>query len=94
MKEFSAEEPIYYSKVTPANHFTMGGLEINIDGRVLDQSGRPINGLYAAGEVSGGVHGSNRLGGNSLLECVVFGTKAAQHAVLGRSAGNTNRYEL
>merc|ERR1719337_414033 len=50
----------------------MGGLEIQVDGGVLGKDG-PIQGLYCAGEVAGGVHGNNRLGGNSLLDCVVFG---------------------
>ena len=51
----------------------MGGLEIDPESRVLDKSGKPIPGLFAAGEVAGGVHGANRLGGSSLLGCVVFG---------------------
>ncbi|KAF4659159.1 hypothetical protein FOL46_006701, partial [Perkinsus olseni] len=51
----------------------MGGLKIDTTGRVLDKEGKPIRGLYAAGELMGGVHGNNRLGGNSLLDCVVFG---------------------
>jgi len=49
----------------------MGGIKINADGQVLDNFARPIEGLYAIGEVSGGLHGKNRLGGNSLLECAV-----------------------
>lgn len=61
--------------VTPVLHFTMGGLEINEHCNVLSQS-RFIDGLYAAGEVAGGVHGANRLGGSSLLGCVVFGRVA------------------
>lgn len=48
---------------------------------MLRSDGQPIAGLYAAGEVSGGLHGANRLGGNSLAECVVFGRTAAQRAV-------------
>jgi succinate dehydrogenase/fumarate reductase flavoprotein subunit len=53
----------------------MGGLAIDQsgDGKVVDISGAPIPGLYAAGEIIGGVHGVNRLGGSSLLDCVVFG---------------------
>merc|ERR1719324_1842332 len=50
----------------------MGGLEVDVDGAVLGPRGA-IPGLYAAGEVAGGIHGNNRLGGNSLLDCVVFG---------------------
>merc|ERR1711934_598867 len=56
----------------------MGGLAIDERSRVLDPKNNPIPGLYAAGEVAGGVHGNNRLGGNSLLDCVVFGRVAAE----------------
>merc|ERR1712107_450818 len=60
----------------PVIHYTMGGLAIDVDGRVLSaKDGTPISGLYAAGEASGGVHGANRLAGNSLLECTVFGRR-------------------
>jgi succinate dehydrogenase/fumarate reductase flavoprotein subunit len=57
-------------------HYTMGGLEIDPESRVLDTSGKPIEGLFASGEIAGGVHGANRLGGSSLLGCVVFGRVA------------------
>ena len=56
-------------------HYTMGGLAINTDSQIVGPSG-PIAGLYGAGEVVGGIHGRNRLGGNSLLDCVVFGRVA------------------
>jgi succinate dehydrogenase/fumarate reductase flavoprotein subunit len=59
--------------VTPTIHYCMGGLEINTKGEVESNAGGAIGGLYAAGEIAGGVHGNNRLGGNSLLDCVVFG---------------------
>jgi len=59
--------------VTPTIHYCMGGLEISPKGEVESTSGGIIQGLYAAGEIAGGVHGNNRLGGNSLLDCVVFG---------------------
>merc|ERR1719469_537985 len=58
----------------------MGGLEIDVDSAVVGANGKVVKGLYAAGEVAGGVHGNNRLGGNSLLDCVVFGRVAALHA--------------
>merc|ERR1719329_421710 len=58
----------------------MGGLLIDEHSQVLDAQDAPITGLYAAGEVAGGVHGNNRLGGNSLLDCVVFGRVAGKHA--------------
>jgi len=69
-----AKEVFYAGTVTPVLHYCMGGLTIDNDGSVLDEDKNIIPGLHAAGEVSGGVHGDNRLGGNSLLECTVFGT--------------------
>merc|ERR1711972_515766 len=65
--------------ITPVIHYCMGGTEVNAKGQVMGKSG-PILGLYAAGEVAGGVHGNNRLGGNSLLDCVVFGRVTAREA--------------
>ena len=70
----------YVGVVTPVLHYTMGGLKTSPDGQVLDEEDKPISGLYAAGEVMGGVHGENRLGGSSLLDCVVFGMRAAKAA--------------
>jgi len=67
------------SIITPVIHYTMGGLKVDEHARVLGKNG-PINGLYAAGEVMGGVHGKNRLGGNSLLDCVVYGRVSARTA--------------
>ena len=66
--------------MTPVLHYTMGGLEIDTESRVLDRSGKPIQGLFASGEVAGGVHGANRLGGSSLLGCVVFGRVSGDSA--------------
>lgn len=65
----------YVGTVTPVLHYCMGGVSIDTEGRVLKSNRTPIEGLYAAGEVTGGVHGKNRLGGNSLLECIIFGRK-------------------
>jgi len=65
--------------VTPVIHYCMGGLEITTDSEVIGAGNKPIKGLYAAGEIAGGVHGNNRLGGNSLLDCVVFGIVAGKH---------------
>jgi succinate dehydrogenase/fumarate reductase flavoprotein subunit len=59
--------------MTPVLHYTVGGLQIDPESRVIDGSGKPIPGLFASGEVARGVHGANRLGGSSLLGCVVFG---------------------
>ncbi|KAF2713516.1 Flavocytochrome c [Pleomassaria siparia CBS 279.74] len=67
------ESVVYVGSVTPVVHFTMGGVSISAKSEVLDVKGDHIEGLWAAGEVTGGVHGGNRLGGSSLLECVVFG---------------------
>ena len=61
-------------------HHTMGGIEINPDAQVLDTNGNVIPGLYAAGEVTGGIHGSNRLGGNALADIVTFGRIAGTNA--------------
>jgi len=72
-----ATEPFYCAIITPVIHYCMGGLEIDEASRVFNSRKQVIPGLYAAGEVAGGVHGNNRLGGNSLLDCVVFGRVAA-----------------
>ena len=71
--------------VTPAIHHTMGGLSVNADTQVLKADGTPIPGLYAAGEVTGGLHGANRLGGNGVADIVVndrlAGIAAAQESL-------------
>lgn len=58
----------------------MGGVEINTKSEVLDKDGNVIPGLYAEGEVTGGIHGGNRLGGNAIADIVVFGRNAAKNA--------------
>ena len=65
---------------TPSLHHTMGGLRIDTDAHVLNKDGKPIPGLYAAGEVTGGIHGANRVGGNAIVDLVVFGRIAGQNA--------------
>ncbi|KAJ2104241.1 hypothetical protein GGI16_002803 [Coemansia sp. S142-1] len=71
----------YWGIVTPSIHYTMGGVRFDDMARVLRAAdGAPIPGLLAAGEVTGGLHGANRLGGNSLLECVVYGREAGRQA--------------
>ncbi|KAJ2004748.1 hypothetical protein H4R26_002344 [Coemansia thaxteri] len=71
----------YWGVVTPSIHYTMGGVRFDDKTRVLRAAdGAPIPGLLAAGEVTGGLHGANRLGGNSLLECVVYGREAGRQA--------------
>ncbi|KAF3994154.1 hypothetical protein FT663_00124 [Candidozyma haemuli var. vulneris] len=72
------EHEFYYGFVTPVLHFTMGGIAINEKAQVLTELGQPMSNVYAIGEVSGGLHGANRLGGSSLLECVVFGREVAK----------------
>lgn len=77
---FSMDDEFHVAIVTPVVHYTMGGLKINADSEVISTKGTAIPGLYCAGEVMGGVHGKNRLGGNSLLDCVAFGRVAGQSA--------------
>jgi flavocytochrome c len=78
---FKMNDEFYVSIVTPVLHFCMGGLEINPECEVLNNGNHhTIPGLFAAGEVAGGVHGANRLGGSSLLGCVVFGRVAGATA--------------
>ena len=78
--DLPSEGTYYVGVVQPVLHYTMGGLRTAPSGAVLDESGEPLKGLFAAGEVMGGVHGENRLGGSSLLDCVVFGLSAAEEA--------------
>lgn len=72
--------PYYAIKVQPGVHHTMGGLVINTNTEVLNADNDVIEGLYAAGEVTGGVHGANRLGGNAVADFVVFGRIAGEQA--------------
>lgn len=76
-----ATAPYYAVEVGPAIHHTMGGLKINTEAQVINNAGSVIPGLYAAGEVTGGVHGANRLGGNAVADICVFGKIAADSAV-------------
>ena len=72
--------PYYAIKVTAGIHHTMGGLKINTATEVLNEAGEAIPGLFAAGEVTGGVHGANRLGGNAVADFIVFGRIAGASA--------------
>ena len=72
--------PFYATPRKPAVHHTMGGLSINTGAQVLDINGQVIQGLYASGEVAGGIHAGNRLGGNALADIFTFGRIAAQTA--------------
>jgi len=78
--EWTMNDHFNVAIMTPVLHYTMGGLEIDPESRVIDSAGKPISGLFAAGEVAGGVHGANRLGGSSLLGCVVFGRVSGDSA--------------
>lgn len=77
------EKPMFYAiEIKPAIHYVMGGIKINAQAQVIDTDGQAIPGLYAAGEVTGGVHGANRLGGNSISETITFGRIAGDQAAL------------
>lgn len=80
LANLSLADNLFVGVVVPAVHYTMGGIAIDSLGRVLGTDNQPIGGFFAAGEVTGGVHGANRLAGNSLLECVVFGREAGRNA--------------
>jgi len=74
--------PKFYAiEVKPGIHYTMGGLKINTEAQVISKDGKPMPGFFAAGEVTGGVHGGNRLGGNSISETITFGRIAGASAL-------------
>ena len=73
--------PYYAVNVGPGIHHCMGGVKINTSAEVIDTDGNPIEGLYACGEVTGGIHGANRLGGNAVADIVVYGRIAAESAI-------------
>lgn len=77
---FSLDDTFHVALMEPVLHFTMGGMEINDKAQVLNETKKPFDGLYACGELAGGVHGANRLGGSSLLGCVVYGRVAGDSA--------------
>lgn len=76
MEHDLTKAPYYAIKIAPGIHHTMGGLKINTKTEVLKKDGSVIPGLYAAGEVTGGVHGSNRIGGNAVADIIIFGRQA------------------
>ena len=82
--------PFYAIEISPAIHHTMGGVKINTNTEVLDDSGKGIDGLFAAGEITGGIHGANRIGGNAVADIIVFGKiagdNAADYAKIGPEA--------
>lgn len=77
---FSIDDTFHVAVMEPVLHFTMGGIEINDRAQVLNKEGKPFDGLFVCGELAGGVHGANRLGGSSLLGCVVYGRVAGDSA--------------
>lgn len=74
------QAPYYAIHIAPAIHYTMGGLHIDKQTHVLDKSGNVISGLFACGEVCGGLHGNNRIGGNSISETIIFGRQVGMRA--------------
>merc|ERR1712032_706668 len=85
-------EPFYVAIITPVIHYCMGGLTVTAESEVVGKKG-VIPGLYAAGECAGGIHGNNRLGGNSLLDCVVYG-RVAGKAATKYTAGADGKFKL
>ena len=81
MEKDLSQAPFYAIKIAPGIHHTMGGVHIDTSARVIDTNDKPIPGLFAAGEVVGGVHGGNRIGGNAVADIVVFGKIASDSAV-------------
>uniref|UniRef100_A0A146LJV0 Putative fumarate reductase n=1 Tax=Lygus hesperus TaxID=30085 RepID=A0A146LJV0_LYGHE len=102
---WTMDDIFHVAIITPVRHYCMGGLHVNTECQVLSKQG-PIPGLYCSGEIMGGTHGANRLGGSSLLDCVVFGriaglsscrylmevfvSRAAGGALLGAGASATD----
>ena len=80
MEEDLSVPPYYAIKIAPGIHHTMGGVKIDTLTHVIDTDGNVIPNLYACGEVTGGVHGGNRIGGNAVADIVVFGRIAGQQA--------------
>ena len=78
------EGPFMIVPMSPALHHTMGGVEINTETQVINTNGEVIPGLYAAGEVCGGIHAGNRLGGNAITDIVVFGRIAGANAAIAK----------
>lgn len=78
---FEAKGPFYIMKAVPAVHHTMGGVKIDENARIINTKGEVIKGLYGAGEVTGDIHGTNRLGSDAIADITVFGRIAGQNVV-------------
>jgi succinate dehydrogenase/fumarate reductase flavoprotein subunit len=76
--------PYYAYPRSPAVHHTMGGVRVDTQSHALDKDGNPIPGLYCAGEITGNLHGGNRLGGNAIVDFTVFGKNAGENAADGK----------
>lgn len=83
------DAPYYCIEIEPVIHHTMGGIRIDDHARVLRKDGTAVPGLFAAGEVTGGIHGDNRLGGNAVADIIVFGRIAGSEAA--KDAGSCNQ---
>merc|ERR1712070_401254 len=95
---YNIEDEYNVCEITPVIHYTMGGIKTNHLSEIEGPNGA-IPGLYAAGEIMGGVHGKNRLGGNSLLDCVVYGRVAGREVMKylksgSASAGVLKKYSM
>ena len=75
------EGPYFAELRTPSVHHTMGGIQVDVNSQALDANGKPIPGLYAAGEVTGGIHGTNRVGGNAISDALTFGNEAGKNVM-------------
>merc|ERR1712217_438592 len=82
------EDHFHVAIVTPVIHYCMGGMKINADAQAMGAGDKILEGLYATGEAAGGIHGNNRLGGNSLLDCVVYGRVSGRSAARFLTAEN------
>merc|ERR1711920_841855 len=87
------EDSFHVAIVTPVIHYCMGGMKIDADAQALKADDKVLDGLYSAGEAAGGIHGNNRLGGNSLLDCVVFGRMSGRSAARYLTAANIKYIE-
>merc|ERR1712050_140295 len=83
-----ANDAFHVGVVTPVIHYCMGGMKINADAQAMGSGDKILEGLYATGEAAGGIHGNNRLGGNSLLDCVVYGRVSGRSAARYLTAEN------
>lgn len=95
MQSFDPSASVWAAHITPVIHYTMGGIRIDENAAVQSapESGITLRNLFAAGECTGGVHGGDRLAGNSLLDCVVYGRTAGRSAVAAAAAASVTDAE-